>query len=48
MVAPLQSRKCNPSVAEVKILVMNRRTIVGIIFIVAALLKLAHMWNIIN
>ena len=27
---------------------MKRRTIVGIIFIVAALLKLFHMWGIFN
>lgn len=27
---------------------MNRRKIVGIIFVVAALLKLADMWNIVN
>ena len=27
---------------------MNRRTIIGIIFVVAALLKLANMWGIIE
>lgn len=45
---PLLEQSCNKTNLKYKIMKLKRRTIIGVVFIVVALLKLASMWGIMS